>query len=170
MTVSRFLSSPARVALALGFTCSGLVVVSFYVQHVLGVEPCPLCIIQRFTYLGLIPVFFVAAMLPAHGRAQRLMIWTSVILTVGGLGVAGYQSYLQVFPTPVVARCSAALSYMLDNMAITDVLARLLHAGGDCSDTSFKVLGLTLAQASLLVFMSFTLTLAMLLRRRPVST
>jgi disulfide bond formation protein DsbB len=48
------------------------------------------------------------------------------------------------------------------------VLAKLLHAGGDCSDTSFKVLGLTLAQASMLVFLSFSLSLAMLLRRRPV--
>lgn len=169
MTLSRFLASPARVALALGFTCSGLVVASFYIQHVVGVEPCPLCILQRFTYLGLIPVFFVAAILPVHGRAQRALLWTSAILTLGGLGVAGYQSYLQVFPAPLMVRCSASLSYMLDNMAITEVLGRLLHAAGDCSDTSFKILGLTLAQASLLVFMSFALTLTMLLRRQPVS-
>jgi disulfide bond formation protein DsbB len=37
--------------------CTGLVGASFYVQHVLGVEPCPLCIIQRFTYLALAIVF-----------------------------------------------------------------------------------------------------------------
>lgn len=86
---------------------------------------------------------------------------------MSGLVVAGYQTYLQLFPAPVIARCSASLSYMLDTMALTDVLARVLHATGDCSDTSFKILGLTLAQASLVVFASFSLALAMLLRRQP---
>ena len=106
-------------------------------------------------------------MAPADGRTQRALLWTAAILTLGGLGIAGYQTYLQLFPAPLVARCSASLSYMLDSMAVTEVLAQLLHATGDCSDTSFKVLGLTLAQASLLMFLSFTLSLAMLLRRRP---
>lgn len=165
----RFVTSPSRVALALGLVCTGLVGASYYVQHVLGIEPCPLCIIQRFTYLALTPVFFVAAMSRPHGWAQRSLLWTSAILTLGGLGVAGYQTYLQLSPAVLVARCSASLSYMLDNLAVTDVLARLLHASGDCSDTSFKILGLTLAQASLLVLLSFALSLAMILRRQPAS-
>jgi disulfide bond formation protein DsbB len=169
-TISRSLASPTRVAILLGFVCTGLVGASFFVQHVLGIEPCPLCIIQRFTYLGLIPVFFAAAMTRPHGRAQRALLWTAAILTVAGLGVAGYQTYLQLNPAQLVARCSASLSYMLDNMAVTEVLARLLHATGDCSDTSFKVLGLTLAQASVLMFLSITLSLVMLLRRQPAAT
>ena len=101
----------------------------------------------------------------AHGRAQRALFWTAGILTLAGLGIAGYQTYLQL--NPVVAGCSASLFYMLDTMAVTEVLARLLHATGDCSDTSFKVLGLTLAQASMLVFLSLALSLVMLLRPRP---
>jgi disulfide bond formation protein DsbB len=165
--LSRFLASPARVAILLGLVCTGLVGASFYVQQVLGIEPCPLCIIQRFTYVGLIPVFAAAAMAHSHGRAQRAMLWTAAMLTLAGLAVAGYQTYLQVFPAPLDVQCSASLSYMLDTMAVTDVLARLLQANGDCSDASFKVLGLTLAQASLLVFLTFALLLAVLLRRPP---
>jgi disulfide bond formation protein DsbB len=164
----RLLSSPARVAAVLGLVCTGLVGASYFVQHGMGIEPCPLCMIQRFTYLGLIPLFFAAAMAPADGRTQRTLLWTAAVLALGGLGIAGYQTYLQLYP-PLVARCSASLSYMLDNMAVTDVLARLLHATGDCSDTSFKVLGLTLAQASLLMFLSFTLSLGMILRRQPAT-
>lgn len=166
-SILHFLDSPARTAGLLGLVCAGLVGASYFVQHVVGIEPCPLCIIQRFTYLGLMPVFFLAAMAPAHGRTQRALLWTAAMLALGGLGIAGYQTYLQLFPAPLVAQCSASLSYMLDSMAVTEVLAKLLHAGGDCSDTSFKVLGLTLAQASLLMFLSLSLSLAMLLRRRP---
>lgn len=166
-SITRFLASPTRVAILLGFFCAALVGASFFIQHVLRIDPCPLCIVQRFTYAGLIPVFLGAAMLRDYAQAQRALFWTAAVLTLGGLGVAGYQTYLQLFPPPVAARCSATLSYMLDSMAITEVLARLFHATGDCSDTSFKVLGLTLAQASLLVFLGFSLSLAMLLRRRP---
>ena len=165
-TLSRLAASPARVAGVLGLVCTALVGASFYVQHVLGIEPCPLCIVQRFTYLGLIPIFVAAAVAPADGRSQRALLWTAGTLALGGLAIAGYQTYLQLFPAPVVARCSASLSYMLDSMAFTEVLARLVHATGDCSDTSFRILGLTLAQASLLVFLSFTLSLAILLRRK----
>ncbi len=72
-TIAHFFTSPARVAIALGLACTGLVGASFFVQHGLGVEPCPLCIVQRFTYLGLIPVFFAAAAARPHGRAQRTL-------------------------------------------------------------------------------------------------
>jgi disulfide bond formation protein DsbB len=166
----RFLAHPGHAAIALGLVCIGLVGASFHVQHVVGIDPCPLCIIQRFTYAGLIPVFAAAAMAPAHGRAQRALFWVAGILTLAGLGVAGYQTHLQVFPAPLVARCSAGLTYMLESMAITEVLAQLLRASGDCSDTSFKILGLTLAQASLLIFLTFALSLVMLLRRQPAAT
>ena len=165
-TLSRLAASPARVATALALVCTGLVGASFYVQHVLGVDPCPLCIVQRFTYLGLIPVFLAAALARTGGRTQRALFWTAGTLALGGLAIAGYQTYLQLFPAPAAVRCSASLSYMLDSMALTEVLAQLLRATGDCSDTSFRILGLTLAQASLLVFLSFSLMLAMLLRRK----
>jgi len=165
--LSRFLASPSRVAIVMGSACTGLVVASFYVQHVLGVEPCPLCIIQRFTYLILAIVFLGAALVPSHSALQRGLFGLAAVLTLVGLGVAGYQTYLQLFPPAMTASCSASLSYMLETLSITDVLARLLDAKGDCSDTSFKILGLTLAQASVLIFTAFVLTLgAMFVRRR----
>ena len=164
----RLLASPTRVALLLGIACSGLVGASFYVQHVLDVEPCPLCIIQRFTYLALAVVFLVAALAQSGNSLQRGLLWLAALLTLGGLGVAGYQTYLQLSPPSLATTCSASLSYMLETLSVTDVLAQLLNAKGDCSDTSFKVLGLTLAQASLIIFTGFTLVLGTVLVRRPV--
>jgi len=164
--INRLLASPTRVALLLGMTCAGLVCASFYVQHVLDVEPCPLCIIQRFTYLTLAVVFLVAALAQSGGSLQRGLLWFGALLTLGGLSVAGYQTNLQLQPPTIAASCSASLSYMLETLSVTDVLAQLLHAKGDCSDTSFKVLGLTLAQGSLLIFTGFTLVLGAVLFRR----
>jgi len=149
----------------LGVTCCFLVGGSFFVQHVLEIDPCPLCILQRYTYATLIPVFFAAAWARPHGRPQRVLLTVAAFLVAGGLGVAAYQTQLQLFPPPIAATCSASLSYMLDTLAATEVLARLFQASGDCSDTSFKVLGLTLAQASMLVFLTFSVILATVLLR-----
>jgi disulfide bond formation protein DsbB len=165
--IFRLLASPTRVALLLGLACTGLVGASFYVQHVLGIEPCPLCIIQRFTYLTLAVVFLVAALVQSSGSLQRGLLWCAALLTLFGLGVAGYQTYLQLTPPTLATTCSASLSYMLETLSVTDVLAQLLNAKGDCSDTSFKVLGFTLAQASLLIFTGLTLVLGTALLRRP---
>jgi disulfide bond formation protein DsbB len=164
--ILRFLAIPRRAALALGVACVGLVGASVFVQHVIGIEPCPLCIVQRFTYLALIPVFFGLAFSRPSGRVHKRLLWGATLLSVAGLGVAGYQTQLQLFPPSIVESCSPSLAYMLETMGITDVLAQLLHAGGDCADTSFKILGLTLAQASLLIFMSFATVLGNLLWQR----
>jgi protein dithiol:quinone oxidoreductase len=166
--LSRLMASPRHVALGLGIACVGLVAASIFVQHVLGVEPCPLCIIQRCTYLALIPVFLIAAFARPESRTQRGLLWGATLLTLAGLGVAGYQTQLQLFPASVVASCSPSLAYMLETMGANDVLLQLLHAGGDCADTSFKILGLTLAQASLLIFAAFAVLLGRLLWRRRV--
>ena len=167
--VARFAAAPRRIALLLGFACLGLVGASIFVQHVLGVEPCPLCIIQRFTYLALVPIFFAAALVQRHGRAQRSLLWGATLLSFIGLSVAAYQTQMQIFPPSVIESCSPGLAYLLDTMGVTDVLMQLVHAGGDCADTSFKVLGLTLAQASLLIFLVFVALLGNLaLRRRRV--
>ena len=167
--LSRLLASPTRVAVLMGLACTGLVGASFYVQHVLGVEPCPLCIIQRFTYLALAIVFLGAALLSSQVALQRGLFGLAAVLTLGGLGVAGYQTYLQLSPPAMTGTCSASLSYMLETLSFTDVLARLLNAKGDCSDTSFKILGLTLAQASLLIFTTFALLLGTMFARRRAS-
>jgi len=168
--INRLFAAPTRVAAILAVVCAGLVGASFFVQHVLGVEPCPLCIIQRFTYVGLALVFGGAALASSGSSAQRGLFWAAAALTLGGLSVAAYQTNLQLAPPSLTASCSPSLSYMLDTLSVTDVLAELLHAKGDCSDTSFKVLGLTLAQGSLVIFTTITLVLGLTLFRRPAQT
>jgi disulfide bond formation protein DsbB len=158
--------SRARAGALLAFLCAGLVGGSFFVEYVLLVEPCPLCIIQRYTYALLAPVFLAMALLGRRPRWQGALLWVALVLVLAGGGVAAYQSQLQIFPSAAAATCSASLSYMLDTLPVNEVLARLFQAHGDCSDTSFKILGLTLAQISLGIFTGLLVWLAAALRSR----
>ena len=158
--------SPARACVALGTICVALVCGSLFVQHVLQVEPCPLCIVQRLTYAALAIVFLVAGLVGARPGLRRSLLGLALALILGGIGVAAYQSQLQLFPAVAAATCSPSLSYMFDTLPAGEVVGRLFQGHGDCSDTSFTILGLTLAQISLGVFASLLLAVGALLRRR----
>jgi disulfide bond formation protein DsbB len=56
---------------------------------------------------------------------------------------------------------------MLDTLPVGEVIGRLFAAEGDCSDTSFRILGLTLAQISLGIFVGLLVWLVSALRYRP---
>jgi len=152
LALPSFRHAPSRAAALAAALCACLVGGSFFVEYVLLVEPCPLCIIQRYTYATLAPVFLGAALMRTRPRGQRMLLFFALALIVLGGGVAAYQSKLQLFPAAQAATCSASLSYMMDTLPVTDLVARLFQAHGDCSDTSFKILGLTLAQISLVIF------------------
>ncbi len=166
LSLPTFRRAPGQAATLLFIVCAGLVAGSFFVEHVLGVEPCPLCIIQRYTYATLALVFLAAALVQRPRVRQGVLLLAVVLVLLGG-GVAAYQSKLQLFPAAEAATCSASLAYMMDTLPLTDVLAKLFQAHGDCSDTSFKVLGLTLAQISLVMFTGLLVWLAPVLVRRP---
>lgn len=165
IAVPSFRRNPTHAAAFFAGLCACLVAGSFFVEYVLLVEPCPLCIVQRYTYASLAAIFLAAALLGGRQARQRTLLLVALAFVLMGGGVAAYQSKLQLFPAAQAATCSASLSYMLDTLPVTDVVARLFQAHGDCSDTSFKILGLTLAQISLVVFTLFLAWLAPVLRR-----
>lgn len=165
--LSTLLRSPARAGATLGAFCLTLVGASVFVQHVLGIEPCPLCIVQRLTYAALAVVFLGAALLGA--RPQRALLGVALALILVGLGVAAYQSQLQLFPPAAAATCSPSLSYMLETLPAGELVGRLFQGHGDCSDTSFTIFGLTLAQISLGIFLALLVAVLALLRQRPRS-
>ena len=78
--------------------CAGLLGVAFYMEHVMGLEPCPLCWLQRFGFMGVGLVSFVAAL---HGPGQLGIRVYGLLLAVtagAGLGVAGRQLWLWSLP------------------------------------------------------------------------
>ena len=76
--------------LALG--CAGMLGFGLYLQHVVGLEPCPMCIVQRYamTVIGLLAV---VALLIKHTRVQQLLVLLSTVMAGFGAFVAARQSW-----------------------------------------------------------------------------
>lgn len=130
---------------------SALLAFGSYLQLVEGIEPCPLCIMQRYA-------FVVAALFALFGaihnpKGWMLRLW-SLLMTLGALigsGVAIRQIWLQHNP-PTVSTCGPSLNYMLDRFPLAEVLPKLFHGDGDCSEVTWTFLQLSIAEWALISF------------------
>jgi disulfide bond formation protein DsbB len=155
-----------RVAFFLGFlVCAGLMGWAFYLQYVEGLEPCPLCTLQRVAVVAIGLVFLVGA----FHEPGRLGAWVYALLLLlaSGIGaaLAARQVWLQSLPKDQVPACGMGLSYMLDTMPFVDAIRRVLEGSGECADKAWVFLGLSIAGWTLAFFVAIAFVGIALVRR-----
>jgi disulfide bond formation protein DsbB len=156
MTLARLLQ-PRWLMAAAFLACAGLIGFGLYLQHALGLEPCPLCILQRYAFVaaGLVAL---AAALHGPGRlGQRIYAGLLAAVALAGLGVAARQVWLQHNPPPV-AECGPGLEYMLESFPLTQLLPALFQGSGDCAKVVWTFLGLSIPEWALACFSGLVVT------------
>ncbi|MEM1261878.1 MAG: disulfide bond formation protein B [Pseudomonadota bacterium] len=124
--------------------CAGLMAYALYSQHVLGYEPCPLCVFQRVGVIALGCVFLLAA-LHNPGGGARFVYVTGVLIAAGAtVGVAGRHVYLQNLPADQVPACGASLDFLLETTPFFDVLRQVFTGSGECAEVDWVFLGLSM--------------------------
>lgn len=141
--------------------CAALLGFGYYLEFVEGLEPCPLCILQRLAFLVLLIVAAIAA-IHNPGRVGRwIYAGFAAIAALTGAAIAGRQIWLQHLPPDQVPQCGPGLDYMLDVFPLLDALKMILTGSGECAEIDWTFLGLSIAQWSLAWFI--LLLLAVLL-------
>lgn len=156
---------PRRVLGAVAAGCLGLLAFGLYLQHAVGLEPCPMCIVQRYALLLVALVAGLTALL--RGRTSLSVgLVAMLLLSAGGAFVAARQSFLQWYP-PEVLSCGRDLYGMIESFPLKRVIPMIFKGSGDCSAVDWTFLGLTIANWSFLCFVAIAaLSLVLLLRRR----
>jgi disulfide bond formation protein DsbB len=150
-------------AIALG--CATLLGVGYYLQFVDGLEPCPMCILQRVCYMTIAALALVAALHGAGRGGQRVYAALLGVPALLGLGVAARQTWLQHLPPEQVPECGPGLAFMLEMYAPFEVLKRTLSGTGDCAEVDWTFLGFSIAEWSVLCFAGLLLVFALQYRR-----
>ena len=161
-------TAPRRVLALVCAACLGLLAFGVYLQQVVGLEPCPMCIVQRY---ALVLVALCAAFTGASGR-KSLHVFGSglmVVLAVAGAYVAARQTWLQWYP-PEVVSCGRDLYGMIETFPLQRAIPMIFKGSGDCTKVDWTFLGGSIANWSFLWFalfsVAFAVPLARLLRRR----
>jgi len=120
-------------------------------QYVDGLDPCPLCMTQRGFYV-LTALFALIGAL--HGGGRRIYGALVTLAAFGGAAVASRQVWLQHLPKDQVPACGPSLEYMLETLPMGDVLAQMFKGDGNCAVVDWSLLGLSMAEWSLLCFLA----------------
>ncbi|MFO7275590.1 MAG: disulfide bond formation protein B [Pseudomonadota bacterium] len=134
-----------RLANIAGFlACAGLLGYALYAQYGLGLEPCPLCIFQRVAIAATGVVFLLAALHHPRGWGRYVYAILILLTALAGVGVAARHVYIQSLPPGTVPACGAPLEAMLEMFPLTQVVRRVLTAGGECAVIDWTFLGLSM--------------------------
>lgn len=127
---------------------------ALYAQHGLGLEPCPLCILQRVAVISLGVVFLIAALHPA-GVAGRI-VYAALIafVAIAGSGVAGRHVWLTTLPPERIPACGPGLDFMLEAFPLQEALGMVLSGSGECASVDWQLLGLSMPAWVLIALIS----------------
>ncbi len=124
--------------------CAGLIAYALYVQYGMGLEPCPLCILQRVAVM-VVGVLFLAAFLHDPGNVGARVYGALIDFTaVVGILVAARHIWIIAQPPGSVAECGASLDYMMDVLPLHEVLGKVLSGSGECAKIDWTFLGLNM--------------------------
>ena len=147
-----------RTAFALPLAvCAALLGYGYYLQHLQGLEPCPLCLLQRGFFYAIAFVCLIGA---AHGpRRIGATVYgvLGALLAAGGLATAARQVWLQHLPADKVPQCGPDLFFMLENLPLSTTLQKLIAGTGECAKVDWTFLGLSIAGWSLVWFIALAI-------------
>ena len=137
------------------FVCHELVISAYYFEYVVGLEPCPLCMISRATVLILGVCFLLAALHNPKRLVRKLYHIVFSLVSLLGIFVSGRHIYLQSLPADEVPSCGPGLEYMLDTLPMSEVLKEVLHGSGECAEVAWQFLSLSMPMWMLFIFSAF---------------
>ena len=147
-----------RTLFAGGFAlCVASMAAALWLQHVEGLEPCPLCIFQRGFVIVLGVVMLAGALHDPATAGRRAYGVATVIAAGAGTAVAGRHVWLQSLPPGEVPECGPGLEYMLEAFPLTEALGMILGGSGECAEVQWTFLFLSIPEWTLLLFAAFTL-------------
>ena len=154
----------ARVLyLIVAAVCAGLIGAAMYLQFHDNLEPCPLCILQRYAYVLVGALALLAAILPA--LLGRIVASLGVLAALAGAGVGVWHVWLQTHP-PAVSACGPSLEYLVGNLPLGRALPRIFKGYADCTNIDWTFLHLSIPAWSIIWLVLITMTLAVAVSRR----
>ncbi len=147
--------------------CVTLLITAIFIEPFKSMNPCPMCMMQRFVFGG-IGILALTAVLhnPAY-IGQKIYAALLTLISIGGASISIRQLWLQSLPEEQVPACGPGIDYMLDVFPILEVIEMSLRGTGDCAKVQWTLFNISIPGWSLMAFAGMSLiALFILLRKR----
>ena len=115
-----------------------------YIEYILGVKPCILCLYQRVPYI--IAIFF--CFFGYYNLKNKLWIYLLVITFLISAILSGYHVGIE---NKLFTEFSGCTNENLDTIDKAELLQNLNSFLPNCKDVNFKIFGLSLATINILI-------------------
>jgi disulfide bond formation protein DsbB len=134
-----------RLANLTGFlVCCALIAYALYLQYFQYLDPCPLCLFQRFAVIAMGVVFLLATLHNPKATGARFYGVLLVLVAIAGISIAARHIWIQMQPPGSVAACGASLDYLFEIMSFLDVLKKVFSGSGECAKIDWQLFGLSM--------------------------
>lgn len=164
MFLTYFDAMPRRMLALIAVACVAMLAFGLYLQHVVGLEPCPMCIVQRYALVLVAVVAGVTAIAKSRGM---LIAGSGLMVLLSGFGafVAARQSFLQWYP-PEIASCGRDFYGMIETFPLKRAIPMIFKGSGDCTKIDWTFLGGSIANWSFLCFVAIAVVGLLLIARQ----
>jgi len=157
------LRQPRVLYAAVALACAALIGYAMVLQEIEHLEPCPLCILQRYAFVVVGALALIAALMPAF--IGRLLAALATLAALAGVGVGGWHVWLQQHP-PEVSACGPSLEYLVGNLPLGRALPRIFQGYADCTNVDWTFLHLSIPAWSVIWLTGIAATLVVAQSRR----
>ena len=133
-------------------TCAALLAYALYVEYVMFLMPCNLCILQRVVFIMIGVLFLIGSFKPVLFWGRKLLGVLLLITTGTGIAIAGRHVWMQGLPPELVPDCGPSIEMMMESSPLWDVLSTVLSASGNCAEIQWDFLGMSMPTWTLICF------------------
>ena len=117
---------------------------ALFVEYVLSIQPCKLCLYQRIPYIFSILVCFFGYFFPKN----KIWIYFLIITFISSIAISGYHVGIE---NNIFTEFSGCTNNNLNTTDKAELLENLNNLLPNCKDINFKILGLSLATINFLL-------------------
>ncbi|HVV69869.1 MAG TPA: disulfide bond formation protein B [Gammaproteobacteria bacterium] len=144
----------SRVLNVSGFIiCCLLLAAAYYLQYIQGIQPCPLCMLQRLVFMALAIILFVAMLHNPKKTGVRIYGALTLIMAIAGVLLAWRHIWLQLHPKAATEICVPGYAYLM-TLPFVQAMRFLFQSSENCSHI-IQVWGLSIPFWTLLCFAGF---------------
>ena len=133
--IKKILLLPPLVNFFLG---AGLILAAYIFEVVGYYDPCPLCILQRWSFALIALCGLLMLISNLYIILTKGLLFLASLFSLGGGIIAGRQIYLQNLPSDQIPACAPPMDFLMDTLPFFEVIQTILVGEGNCAEYEWR--------------------------------
>ena len=135
-------------------------ITAYFIEHVLGHQPCNLCLIERIPYVLSIMIIMAIFLIKKN---QKFLILLLILTFTFSFTISFYHFGIEQGFFQESSICG--VKSLTENITKEDLLKQLSQKTISCRDVTFRIFGLSLTSINIVISLLFIITLLKIFKK-----